>query len=259
MAGALYLWGRTPTYLAVPVLLFAVMISPYIFLRYGFLWPGLIIVTIVLMTLLYIKGYKDRGLPAFAVVLIGAGILIFIATVFGGGDLIPIETGGNGEAPSLPWDDPGTMIETTFGGSGNFLLIILVAIILIFLTIQKIIPLLDTWRSGEEEDEHIEEDISSTVDKALSDLYEGKDVESTVLRCYQKMCFILKKRGVKDTEFTTPREFEKRAIKNLKVPSSNISEIRKVFEEAKYSTHKLGDEERNRAVEALKKLRHELE
>ncbi|MFP3872264.1 MAG: DUF4129 domain-containing protein [Candidatus Aenigmatarchaeota archaeon] len=262
LSAALYSLGRTPTYLAIPAVLVAMMISPYILLKFSFLWPVLVIVTAVLIGLWYLKGYRKRqGASAYLVVMLTAGILLFIVTYFGtGGEMLPIETGGDGEAPSLPWDDPGSFnpIESTFGSLGTFVLVLFVGAVLIFLLVQNIKPLLE-HREEKEGEEEIEEDLSSTVDKAISELYQGKDVESTVLGCYQRMCRILEEKGVKDTAFTTPREFERRAVRTLHVPEKNISEIREVFEVAKYSTHELGGEERERAVEALKKLRKELE
>ncbi len=258
LAGALYMAGRRPVYFLVPAVLAAALFSPYLLIYRSF-WFILIVVMIALLALLYLKGYRDRRITAFVVILALFALLFFGITFFDTGGLMPTEYGGDGEAPSLPWDDPGRYMETTFGGLGNLIFIILVTGVLLFVVSQKFKPLLDAYRAEEKEDEEIEKDLSSTVKKALSDLYKGKEVEPTVLRCYQRMCNILEARGVKDTDFTTPREFERRAIDELDVPASNLEDIREVFELAKYSTHQLGEEDRDRAVKALKDLRKELE
>ncbi len=109
-----------------------------------------------------------------------------------------------------------------------------------------------------EEEETIESDISSTVEKAISDIYEGKDIESTILNCYKHMSLILEEEGVSDEEYMTPREFERAANETLEVPSSNISRIREIFELARYSSHKLMERDKQDVIKDLKALRDEL-
>jgi len=250
--------SKSPTILMVSGSLVAMGLAPYLFLRYGILWPSVIIITIFLLALMYWKGLGQKGMSAYFVVIALGGLLLLIVTYFGtGGDLIPIQTEGNGEGLSLPWDNSRAMVEHAFGSMGTFILVLLIAAVLLFLLVQRVIPLL---RKSEEEgsEKDIEYDISSTVDEAIKELHKGKDVKSTILRCYQRMCNILEKKGVKDTEFTTPREFEKRAINNIHVSASKITEIRKLFEIAKYSQHELGEKERDRAVRTLKDIQEEL-
>jgi len=104
-----------------------------------------------------------------------------------------------------------------------------------------------------------EEDISSTADKAITELHEGRDVRDIIIRNYQKMLIILEKEGVKQEISFTPRELEKVAINKLKLTEATIDEMTKLFEEAKYSDHPLGEKERNRAIANFKRIKKELE
>ncbi len=110
----------------------------------------------------------------------------------------------------------------------------------------------------EKEEVEIEEDLSSTVNKAISDLHEGEDVRSTIIDSYREMCRVLEKRGERNDEFLTPREFEKAVIGNIPQVNEVISEITHLFEEARYSPHELKEEERKKAVTHLQNLKRRL-
>ena len=252
--------GRTPTFLAAVFFLPATLIGTYIFIQVGVSWPVFMIGLMVAISAVAIwKGFKDESMTPYIAGV--ALIFIIIGGMFllGGRELIVEQIGGNGEGVSLPWGDPGGYIETTFGGYGTLILMILIGGILAFLLIQRVIPLVKYTSEKKEDEKELEEQLTSTMDKAVTELRKGKDVHSTILRCYQKMCLILEEKGAKNLECMTPREFELQAVKTLDVSTSKLKEIREVFELAKYSNYRLGEKERNRAVKALKELREELE
>jgi len=253
--------GRTPAFVVAVFFLPAIIIGTYLFFYIGFGWSNLMIVLMVIISALAIwKGFQDERMSPYLAGVLLIGVLFFgVMFVGGGGEMIQEEIAGNGEGVSIPWDDPGGYIETAFGGFGTFILILLVGGIIAFLLVQRVIPIIKSSPGKTEEEKVLEDQLSSTMDRAVTELREGKDVHSTILRCYQRMCLILEQKGAKNFEFMTPREFERQAIKTLDVPASKISEIREIFELAKYSGHQLGEEERNKAVKALKQLRIELE
>lgn len=252
--------GRTPAFIVVVFFWPASLLGAYIIVMVGFSWPLLLIFLMIFLSAIAIwKGLKDERISPYLGAVAIVGVFLLLVTLFGGGagEIIPIEVGGDGEAPSIAWDDPGGYIETAFGGFGTLMLIILVGGIIAYLLVQRVVPIIRS--SPEEEDEkELEDQLSSTMDRAVTELREGKDVHSTILRCYQKMCLILEKEGAKNFEFMTPREFERQAMRTLDVSTSKITDIRKVFELAKYSNYRLGDEERDRALKSLKELREEL-
>jgi len=251
---------RTPAYILAVIFWPSVMIGAYLLLIFAERWSlFLIVLTIGISAMGIWKGYKEDSMSAYLVGVALIGVLL-LAAIFlgGGGEWISEEIGVNGEAPTIPWDDPGVFVETTFGGIGTFMLIILVGFILVFLLFQQVMPVIRSSTEKGDDEDVLENELSSTVDSAVMELREGKDIHSTILRCYQRMCSILEKKGAKNFEFMTPREFEKQAIRTLNVPNSKLSEIREVFELAKYSGYRLGEEEKDKAVKALKELRKEL-
>ena len=261
-AGAFLIRGRTPAYVAVVFFWPAVFLGAYLILLVGFSWPLILIILMIVLSAISIwKLFKDeRASPYIAGVAV-IGLVLFVVLFLGGGTEagIPVDIGDNGEIPSIPWDDPGGYIETAFGGFGTFILIILIGGIVAFLLAQKVIPFMKSSPEREEEEKGLEDQLSSTMDQAVTELRQGKDVHSTILRCYQRMCLILEEKGAKNFKFMTPREFEKQALRTLDVSTSKITEIREVFELAKYSGYELGEKERKKALNALKELRNELE
>jgi len=109
-----------------------------------------------------------------------------------------------------------------------------------------------------EEEMEIEDEFSESVKSAIEDLYKGKDVRSTIIRCYQRMCRALEESGVSNDAFITPREFEKKALAQLDVSESTIKDLTTTFEEARYSDHPLKEDKRKRALRDLHKLREGL-
>ncbi|MEF8835470.1 MAG: DUF4129 domain-containing protein [Candidatus Thermoplasmatota archaeon] len=104
-----------------------------------------------------------------------------------------------------------------------------------------------------------EEDISSTADRAITELHDGEDVRDVIIRNYQKMLIILEQEGIKQKISFTPRELEKMALSNLPLTEKTIDEMTALFEEAKYSDHPLSEKERNRAIKNFKQIKEEIE
>ncbi len=100
---------------------------------------------------------------------------------------------------------------------------------------------------------------AQAVGAAISELQLGQDVRTAILACYQRFCNLLGLRGILDQEALTPRELEDRAVTQLEVSPSSAESLTSLFEEARYSTHTLGDEDRDRAVESLARIREALE
>lgn len=257
---AFLLRARTPTFAVAVLYLPATMLGTYLIVVVGFSWSLFLIFLIVGLSALAIwKGVKNERMSPYIGAVAVVGIFFLAVILFGrGGEMIDQEVGGNGDDPSISFPDPGRYLETTFGDFGTFMLVILIGGIIAFLLVQKAIPVIRSSTKKEEDEKELEDQLSSTVDRAVTELREGKDVYSTVLRCYQRMCLALEKKGAKNFEFMTPREFEIHAVKTLGVSASKISEIREVFELAKYSGHKLEEKERDKAMKALKELRKEL-
>jgi len=95
--------------------------------------------------------------------------------------------------------------------------------------------------------------------RTLLDLEAGRDFRTAVLECYRTMCSILAIRGVSRQDVLTPREIEFQALSELGLSRTSIEDLTSLFEEARYSDHQIGRNDRDRAVECLTAIRNELE
>ena len=100
--------------------------------------------------------------------------------------------------------------------------------------------------------------VAATLEATISELQLGGDVRQAILACYQRFCFLLGRRGIDEQEPLTPRELESIARDQLAVSSASAESLTSLFEEARYSTHPLGEADRDRAVESLARIRETL-
>ncbi len=155
---------------------------------------------------------------------------------------------------------PEKSINYIFENSGWFVLIILFSSLFLIL----LIPQLRKLFAGSKEEvdtssKEMEEEISESVENAIADLKKRKDIESSVIRCYQKMCLILNEHGMRYDKHMTPREFQNYSIENLSLSKEIISNITKTFEKARYGSKSMDESDRALALQNLKKFRKEIQ
>lgn len=265
MAGIIFYRGRTRMFLFLFSFGLFWIITPVFFHALGVLYIGLSVLGVGLLIFALKKGYinsKKVALTSAFFIALGGFLFYFYSdlladAIYGQLPSAPIKPTDIGEGFTYVWDKTDVAVESV-GGPGIFLLMIILVFALTFFIYQKLDLRSKSRPFKEDEKEKMEKDISSTVDRAITELHQGNDAKSTILRCYQRMCLILEEKGVENEEFMTPREFENVAKKKLIVSSRNISNIREIFELAKYSSHELTEKEKNRVVEYLKALRDEL-
>ncbi|MBS3781966.1 MAG: DUF4129 domain-containing protein [Candidatus Thermoplasmatota archaeon] len=235
------------------------IILPVFFQALRALIIGLTLAGFILIFLAFRKGYisKLKAGALFGVTGGLGGTIFYLFMRAPAGRSGTYDDSGEWLPYLWPFGEDGTVIGEV-GRPGLFMLILISMFGLGFFLYQKfeLYRLFDL--RDKEEEISMESDISSTVDKAISDLHEGKDIKETIMRCYQRMSTILEEEGIKNEDYMTPREFEKAANENLDVPTSKISSIREIFELAKYSSHILEEREKERVVEDLEALRDEL-
>lgn len=95
---------------------------------------------------------------------------------------------------------------------------------------------------------------SSVVQETIRDLEIGDDVRTAVLACFQRFCRLLGGRGLTDQAALTPWELERLAVRDLGVSREASEILTALFEEARYSEHPLGDNDRRRAIESLGRI-----
>ncbi len=99
---------------------------------------------------------------------------------------------------------------------------------------------------------------AAAVAATISELQLGGDVRTSILACYQRFCRLMGTRGIGRQEPLTPRELEDLAVTQLDVSPVSAESLTSLFEEARYSTHALGEADRDRAVESLARIREAL-
>ncbi len=232
------------------------IITPFFFEGLTVLLLGIIILGLLLVLLAFKKGYinKKKAILLFALTGGLGGTVFYLFVIAPGGYAAGR---GNGESlidlPSIfALDRIGNLLQE------GLLVLILISIFAIGFFIYNKFDLYQIFEQTQTEEKDIEQDISSAVDDTLQDLYKGNNIESTIMRCYQRMSMILEDKGVKDEKYMTPRELEKAANEILDVPISKISRIIDIFELVKYSEHSIDEKDKLKVVDDLKALRDEL-
>jgi Domain of unknown function (DUF4129) len=100
---------------------------------------------------------------------------------------------------------------------------------------------------------------AEAVQEAIEDLSVGGDVRAAILACYQRFCALLGSRGMSEQKALTPRELEGFAVLRLHVSRDASETLTSLFEEARYSEHRLGETDRHRAIDSLAGIRAALE
>ncbi|MBS3790273.1 MAG: DUF4129 domain-containing protein [Candidatus Thermoplasmatota archaeon] len=153
--------------------------------------------------------------------------------------------------PDIGLRDGSQVTSSPIGSSIGILILLASTLVIVFFFIRH--------KKLSEQSSRTEDDISSTADRAITELHKGDDVRDIIIRNYQKMLIILEREGVKQEISFTPRELENMALDRLSLKKKTIDEMTKLFEEAKYSDHPLGEKERDRALDNFKQIKAELE
>ena len=101
-------------------------------------------------------------------------------------------------------------------------------------------------------------ELAADLDDALADLRGERDVRAAIVALYRRMLGAFALLGIERTSSEAPREYLARALASLDVPAEPASRLTGLFEEARFSTHRLGDESRAEAVGALADVRDAL-
>jgi len=116
----------------------------------------------------------------------------------------------------------------------------------------------DVYINEKIEQQTIEDSLSSTLDKAITEIDEGSDVQSTVINSYHEMTRLLEEKGAENDDYMTPREFKDEIINKIPSAENFVSNITFLFEEARYSPHELEEKDREEVIHQLKDLKEEL-
>jgi hypothetical protein len=97
--------------------------------------------------------------------------------------------------------------------------------------------------------------IIASVDTAISDLELGGDPRTVVIAAYTKMEMALAGAGVPRRRHEAPLEYVARSLRRLEVDGGAIVALTGLFEEARFSTHVIGEQMAEEANAALREIR----
>ena len=90
--------------------------------------------------------------------------------------------------------------------------------------------------------------------QTIDNLKTGTDYRKSVLDCYKQMCNWMNGRGVRKVSHQTPREFAMTAKNFLNVSPESLYNLTQIFEKARYSTHDINVEDRDKAIKCLNEI-----
>ncbi|TLZ45132.1 MAG: DUF4129 domain-containing protein, partial [Methanobacteriota archaeon] len=97
------------------------------------------------------------------------------------------------------------------------------------------------------------------VEETIQELEMGADGRATIIACFQRFCRLLGARGLSDQDASTAREIEGLAVRTFSLSREASASLTSLFEEARYSVHPLGEVDRDRAIEDLRRIQAALE
>lgn len=103
-------------------------------------------------------------------------------------------------------------------------------------------------------------EIAGIFNYASELLEAGDEVRAAIYECYQNLCEVFMRRGFLRRGFETVREFELAIRLALpEISENSLVALDRIFEEARYSSHTLGETDRQNAQHALSLVINELE
>jgi heme/copper-type cytochrome/quinol oxidase subunit 2 len=135
--------------------------------------------------------------------------------------------------------------------------VVAVVIVLVFLVVLTFAAWRERRARVAHEDE-IEEALATVLDEALADLRAEPDVRKAIIGAYARMERLLGAHGHPRDASEAPFEYLSRVLAQLRVTRRPAAALTELFERAKFSTHELGPDAKQRAIEALEAVRDEL-
>ncbi len=155
-----------------------------------------------------------------------------------------------------PDDNTPSNNDLTNDMSGNFGNVWPIIIGLILIIIVALYYLM--WRS-----QHIDElaEVAEEAEeklKSIEDKYQFDSIRLAIFEAYKSMLKVMQKYDFVRKPSMTPKEFRDLIIVTLSISETNINSLTDIFEEARYSDHKLNENIRDEAIASFHALRVEL-
>jgi len=196
-------------------------------------------------------GGGNSSLGLLLILVIVAIILLALPRAFYDSPLYPSEgdggTGGEEEPP------PSTDGDTSPGSSTGFLLAVFALAAAVFLLlIVKAIGKKEGSFAGSAAAQEMRAAEVAAVSSSIEEIVIAGDVREVILATYRRMLRLQASAGVSPS--LTANELARLLVERRGWPYPPTNTLTKLFEEAKYSVHPLGEEHRREALDSLGKL-----
>ena len=185
------------------------------------------------------------------------GILVLVAFI-----VVLKWLSGNGDDSSNPGEPVdgggGGLLPGTEGGGTQSYLIYIVTISILILVVYVVMKELWTKKHPAVHRSPSRE-VKGIIGDAVCSLEAGDDPRSVIYVSYLRMCRLLENRGLTDVKFMTPGEFAKVAVEEFGLPRDQVEELTRLFEEARYSDHSVGQGMKERSVRCLGAIKSSLD
>jgi hypothetical protein len=133
-----------------------------------------------------------------------------------------------------------------------------IAVVLAFIMFQAVRETTSEYEEmiQDSPEEEVRVSALTAVQEAIRRIEAEEDFRMAVITCYRRLCEILEEHGFPIGEYQTAREYESTVSGVLDVPTESLSTLTGLFEEARYSSHEIGKEERNCALNSLSEIRN---
>jgi Domain of unknown function (DUF4129) len=205
-------------------------------------------------------GEKAVLIGLLTVLLGGAGTVVWVIYTHHTGPR-PVAS-GQGAAAGFGGSATGhhsTPAPPAGGGSSALPSALVAAIVVVIVASLAALLLARRSKPAPEEVDHARARLARAVEWSLDDLRREPDPRRAVIAAYARMERMFAAQGMARRPFETPLEYLSRVLGRMHVNAASTERLTGLFEEAKFSPHAVGSEERAQAVETLGAIRKDLE
>jgi len=106
--------------------------------------------------------------------------------------------------------------------------------------------------------DNIRQETLQVIQRAARELKVTDDYRTTILNCYREMCRVLSLNGFETELYETASEFARTVSNKLGLAGDSVKGLTSLFEEARYSDHRIDNAKRANALNQLETLERSL-
>ncbi|WP_203567646.1 DUF4129 domain-containing protein [Aestuariimicrobium ganziense] len=99
-----------------------------------------------------------------------------------------------------------------------------------------------------------EDEVAESFEQTLQQLRGGARVDDAILECWRRLVEVAENSGVSRRASQTSEEFTVAVLAHTRAPESDLRDLADLYRQTMFSTHEVGEAERQRAVACLERL-----